>query len=352
MRPILASAEVDAPVIFVRSQHAAPADRLRDRRRLHRHRRRQGAARARLRLRLLRASDRVGGNWVFEQPQRDLLVVPLAAHQHVARADGVLRLPDAEVLSRTSRTTPTSPRTSTPTSTTSASATASASRRGVEHVARRADGGWEVTHDRTATRTYDALVVANGHHWDPRLPEPAFPGPRRFDGEQMHSHDYKGEDPALFRDRDVVVLGMGNSAMDIAVEASFVAAPHVPRRAPRRVGHPEVRVRPPARPRSACPPRIPFAVRRRVRRRCCGSIGRRHGALRAAASPTTRSARRTRRSPTTCSRASRTARSRRSRTSPRSTAHASASPTAPRSHADVVVYCTGYKVTFPFFDPG
>ncbi|MEA2422060.1 MAG: hypothetical protein QOF55_1159, partial [Thermoleophilaceae bacterium] len=21
-------------------------------------------------------------------------------------------------------------------------------------------------------------------------------------------------------------------------------------------------------------------------------------------------------------------------------------------HADVVVYCTGYKVTFPFFDPG
>ena len=39
----------------------------------------------------------------------------------------------------------------------------------------------------------------------------------------MHSHDYKGDDPDLFRDKTVVVLGMGNSAMDIAVEASFVA---------------------------------------------------------------------------------------------------------------------------------
>ena len=40
----------------------------------------------------------------------------------------------------------------------------------------------------------------------------------------MHSHDYKGEDPGFFRDKTVVVLGMGNSAMDIAVEASFTAS--------------------------------------------------------------------------------------------------------------------------------
>ena len=40
----------------------------------------------------------------------------------------------------------------------------------------------------------------------------------------MHSHDYTGEDPLFFRDKRVVVLGMGNSAMDIAVEASFSAA--------------------------------------------------------------------------------------------------------------------------------
>ena len=40
----------------------------------------------------------------------------------------------------------------------------------------------------------------------------------------MHSHEYTGDDPGFFRDKRVVVLGMGNSAMDIAVEASFSAA--------------------------------------------------------------------------------------------------------------------------------
>ena len=44
-------------------------------------------------------------------------------------------------------------------------------------------GGWDVTTDRGGTRAYDALVVANGHHWDPRWPEPAFPGHDRFAGE-------------------------------------------------------------------------------------------------------------------------------------------------------------------------
>src|SRR5262249_49101913 len=42
-------------------------------------------------------------------------------------------------------------------------------------------------------------------------------------GVQLHSHHYIGDDPDFFRDRRVVVLGMGNSAMDIAVEASFSA---------------------------------------------------------------------------------------------------------------------------------
>jgi dimethylaniline monooxygenase (N-oxide forming) len=93
----------------------------------------------------------------------------------------------------------------------------------VTRAERLADGRWEVSTDRGDTRSYDALVVANGHHWDARWPEPAFPGHERFAGVQMHSHDYAGDDPDLFRDKSVVVLGMGNSAMDIAVEASFVA---------------------------------------------------------------------------------------------------------------------------------
>ena len=65
---------------------------------------------------------------------------------------------------------------------------------------------------------------------------------------QIHSHDYKGDDPDFFRDKTVVVLGMGNSAMDIAVEASFVADPHLPRRPPRRAHPPEVHLRQADRP--------------------------------------------------------------------------------------------------------
>jgi cation diffusion facilitator CzcD-associated flavoprotein CzcO len=67
---------------------------------------------------------------------------------------------------------------------------------------------------------YDYLLVANGHHWDPLMPEPAFPGD--FDGRQLHAHHYKSKDE--FRGKRVVVVGMGNSAMDLAVEASEVGA--------------------------------------------------------------------------------------------------------------------------------
>jgi dimethylaniline monooxygenase (N-oxide forming) len=87
-----------------------------------------------------------------------------------------------------------------------------------------ADGGYDVTtrsrdDGRTATTAhYDHVLVANGHHWDPRWPEPAFAGSEDFPGEQIHAHYYRT--PDLFTDKRVVVLGIGNSACDIAVEAS------------------------------------------------------------------------------------------------------------------------------------
>src|ERR1700722_3736649 len=90
---------------------------------------------------------------------------------------------------------------------------------GVERATRNADGAWTVTLDTGETRRYDAVVVANGHHWNPRWPEPAYPG--SFDGEQTHSHHYI--DNTDFRDKNVLVVGIGNSAMDIATESSFVA---------------------------------------------------------------------------------------------------------------------------------
>ena len=71
------------------------------------------------------------------------------------------------------------------------------------------------------TRTYAHVVVANGHHWDARWPEPSFPGAEDFPGVQMHAHYYKT--PEIFTDKRVLVLGIGNSATDIAVESSRVA---------------------------------------------------------------------------------------------------------------------------------
>ena len=90
---------------------------------------------------------------------------------------------------------------------------------GVDRAERQADGAWRVRLSTGEERPYDALFVCNGHHWNPRWPEPAFPG--KLDGPVMHSHDYR--DAEAFRGKNVLVLGMGNSAMDIAVECSYVA---------------------------------------------------------------------------------------------------------------------------------
>ncbi|WP_406376495.1 NAD(P)-binding domain-containing protein [Streptomyces sp. NBC_00647] len=87
-------------------------------------------------------------------------------------------------------------------------------------------GRWTVTHrhrdtNRQAETTYDAVLVANGHHWKPRWPQPALPGATDFAGTQTHAHDYRTPEP--YTGRRVMVLGIGNSACDIAVETSRVA---------------------------------------------------------------------------------------------------------------------------------
>lgn len=95
-------------------------------------------------------------------------------------------------------------------------------RTSVESVAPAAGGGWDVTLDDGSTTRYEAVLVANGHHWDPRLPDPPFPGQEGFAGEQLHAHWYREPDER-FVDRNVLVLGIGNSATDISVETSRVS---------------------------------------------------------------------------------------------------------------------------------
>jgi cation diffusion facilitator CzcD-associated flavoprotein CzcO len=222
-------------------------------------------------------------------------------------------------------------------------------RTGVEHVARDA-AGWRVRLDTGEERRYDALLVANGHHWDPRGPEPAFPGADEFAGVQMHSHHYTGEDPGFFRDKRVVVLGMGNSAMDIAVEASFSAAAVflAARRGayviPKYVfGRPLDQL--------ATTPKVPFKVRQKVAagllRAAAGDMQRYglpkpdHAILEA--HPTV--------SDDILSRIAHgeiVPKPNIARLTERTVAFVDGS----EEPADIVVYCTGYKVSFPFFDPG
>jgi thioredoxin reductase len=88
-------------------------------------------------------------------------------------------------------------------------------------------GGWDVTARQRGTGAehtgrYGAVLVANGHHWDPRYPEPAIPGAGTFGGEQLHSHDYRA--PERFAAQRVLVVGLGNSACDVAAECAPLAA--------------------------------------------------------------------------------------------------------------------------------
>ena len=89
----------------------------------------------------------------------------------------------------------------------------------VRHAERRGEGGWRLRVGRDGGGGGRHLVVANGHHWDPRLPDPPFPG--HFDGPEIHSHHYRSPtEPLDLIGRRVVVVGIGNSAADIASELS------------------------------------------------------------------------------------------------------------------------------------
>jgi hypothetical protein len=80
------------------------------------------------------------------------------------------------------------------------------------------DETWKITLGDGSVEQFDYLLVANGHHWNPRMPK--YPG--EFSGTFIHSHDYKTAAP--FQDQRVLVIGGGNSACDIAVETSRISA--------------------------------------------------------------------------------------------------------------------------------
>ena len=87
----------------------------------------------------------------------------------------------------------------------------------VQRATRRDGGGWLIETGDGQEHEFEALLVCNGHHWDPSYPD--FPG--TFDGETLHSHHYiDPSEPLDLYGKRVVVVGIGNSGVDIVSELS------------------------------------------------------------------------------------------------------------------------------------
>ncbi|KAJ8388455.1 hypothetical protein AAFF_G00133310 [Aldrovandia affinis] len=86
-------------------------------------------------------------------------------------------------------------------------------------------GQWEVV---TETKEgdkerhiFDAVLVCTGHYTHPVTPLKDFPGVETFKGKYYHSWEYR--DPDALKGKRAVVVGIGNSGGDIAVEISRTA---------------------------------------------------------------------------------------------------------------------------------
>jgi cation diffusion facilitator CzcD-associated flavoprotein CzcO len=77
----------------------------------------------------------------------------------------------------------------------------------------RSNGGWRATFDKGEVRDYEGVVIANGHLSDPLMPRV----PGAFSGTVMHAKEYKS--PAIFEGKRVLIAGMGNTGCDIVVDA-------------------------------------------------------------------------------------------------------------------------------------
>ncbi|MFG3010331.1 flavin-containing monooxygenase [Streptomyces cinerochromogenes] len=85
----------------------------------------------------------------------------------------------------------------------------------VHRVERTEDGtGWLLHASGGRELTGSAVVVATGFNHTPRLPD--WPGREGYGGELLHSGDYRNAEP--YRDRDVLVVGIGNTGAEIAVD--------------------------------------------------------------------------------------------------------------------------------------
>uniref|UniRef100_A0A7N4PJY8 Dimethylaniline monooxygenase [N-oxide-forming] 3 n=1 Tax=Sarcophilus harrisii TaxID=9305 RepID=A0A7N4PJY8_SARHA len=86
-------------------------------------------------------------------------------------------------------------------------------------------GQWDVVTEKDGKQesaVFDGVMICTGHHVYPNLPKDNFSGLKEFKGKYFHSREYKG--PEEFKGKRVLVIGLGNSASDIAIELSHTAA--------------------------------------------------------------------------------------------------------------------------------
>ncbi|KAI1700047.1 flavin-binding monooxygenase-like domain-containing protein [Ditylenchus destructor] len=72
----------------------------------------------------------------------------------------------------------------------------------------------------TQVEIFDCVLLCQGHHAKPNYTGTDWPGRDSFQGNIIHSHGYK--DSKGFEDSVSVVVGVGNSGVDVAVELSRV----------------------------------------------------------------------------------------------------------------------------------
>ncbi|OCT85231.1 dimethylaniline monooxygenase [N-oxide-forming] 3 isoform X1 [Xenopus laevis] len=85
-------------------------------------------------------------------------------------------------------------------------------------------GQWKVITEQDGNRSsdiFDSVLICTGHHVHPNLPLHSFFGIERFTGRYMHNREYK--EPAQYAGKRVLVVGLGNTGADIAVELSHTA---------------------------------------------------------------------------------------------------------------------------------
>lgn len=79
-----------------------------------------------------------------------------------------------------------------------------------------AEDGWRVTLSTGEVRTYKGVIVANGVTWHPNRPD--YPGLDTFGGEVRHTVSYRSA--SEFHGKRVLIVGAGNSGVDIACDAA------------------------------------------------------------------------------------------------------------------------------------